>query len=61
MDVTPGDRAEGCGGLMEPVGVATQAGAHILTHRCTLCGFSRRQTANTEDNFDKIVALSARA
>ncbi len=61
VDVTPGDRAEGCGGLMEPVGVETKAGVHTLTHRCTPCGFSRRQTASTEDNFDKIVALSARA
>ena len=58
VDVHPGDRAETCGGMMEPFGVATKADAQILMHRCTLCGFSRRQTANTRDNFAAILSVS---
>ena len=57
LDIHPGDRAEKCGGMMEPVSVETKGGAHTLTHRCTLCGFSRRQTASPDDNFEKIMAM----
>lgn len=59
VDMNPGDRAEPCKGLMEPTSVETKAGTHTLTHRCTLCGFSRRQTANSADNLETITELSA--
>lgn len=58
VDINPGDRAEECGGLMEPVSVETKNGAHMLTHCCALCGFSRRQTAHPDDNLEKIIKLS---
>lgn len=58
VDVEPGDRAEKCGGLMEPVGVETERGEHKLTHRCTRCGFTRRQSAAHGDNFDALLCVS---
>ncbi len=59
VDVNPGDRAEPCGGPMKPVGVETKGSEHTLTHRCILCGFSRRQTANKNDNYEEIIKLSS--
>jgi len=57
VDIEPGDRAEKCGGLMEPIGVETKSGEHILTHRCAICGATRRQTASRDDAFEKIIVL----
>ena len=39
VDVTPGDRAGDCGGLMEPVAVWVRAGGEwAIIHRCKKCG-----------------------
>lgn len=39
VDITPGDRAAGCGGIMEPVAVwVRKNGEWALIHRCHRCG-----------------------
>jgi hypothetical protein len=39
VDVTPGDRASGCGGLMAPVGLRYKPGkGYQVVHRCERCG-----------------------
>jgi hypothetical protein len=46
VDVVPGDRAEGCGGLMAPVALERVAADEvILRHRCVVCGEQRRVRA----------------
>lgn len=65
VDVFPGDRAAGCGGLLEPVGVEhTGKKGWIVLHRCRACGAERRNKAALDDprdpdDFDLIVRLSA--
>jgi len=67
VDRAPGDRAERCGGLMEPVGVErTGKKGWIIVHRCTSCGEVRRNKAATDDpdepdSWDAIVRLANRA
>ena len=34
VDINPGDRAESCGGLMEPVSVVSRQGHYLLTQKC---------------------------
>ncbi len=58
VDVNPGDRAERCSGLMEPVGVEELGGAYTLVHKCTTCGFERKNKVVEGDNFDAILALA---
>lgn len=42
VDVTPGDRAEPCGGLMEPAGLRYRSGkGWQVLHRCLRCGAVR--------------------
>jgi DNA-directed RNA polymerase subunit RPC12/RpoP len=42
VDHVPGDRANGCGGLMRPVGVKlTRAKGCQVVHRCLSCGVVR--------------------
>ena len=57
-DVGPGDRAESCGGLMEPIDLELKDGKYILVHRCQKCGFIRRNKVCDGDNFEAVLALS---
>lgn len=65
VDVIPGDRAAGCGGGLEPVGVELRAGRYMLRYRCVRCGAGRVNQALLDgappDDWERIVALSARA
>ncbi|MBI2096318.1 MAG: RNHCP domain-containing protein [Candidatus Taylorbacteria bacterium] len=54
VDVNPGDRAEKCGGLMEPVGLVQKAGQFVLTHRCLICS---KESGNRAAPADKIGEL----
>lgn len=39
LDIEPGDRAAGCGGLMEPIAVwVRKNGEWAIIHRCRMCG-----------------------
>ncbi|HBB38121.1 MAG TPA: hypothetical protein DEP63_00180 [Candidatus Magasanikbacteria bacterium] len=59
VDVNPGDREATCHGLMEPVEVGTKNGEYIILHRCTTCGFEKRNRASKDDSFDAIVKISS--
>ena len=37
VDVHPGDRAAGCGGLMEPLAVVVTGSGPEVVHRCARC------------------------
>lgn len=55
VDVNPGDRRATCLGLMEPVGVEVKGGEYTIFHRCTQCGFEKKNKASKEDNFDVLL------
>lgn len=42
VDVVPGDRAAGCGGVLEPVGLAPSPKGPMIEYRCARCGAARR-------------------
>lgn len=58
VDINPGDRAATCGGPMEPVAAELKNGEWVIVHRCTLCGFERKNKTVPEDNFDAIMEIS---
>ena len=60
VDVNPGDRAERCRGLMEPVGVTLKRGDYILIHRCTECSIIKRNKAAKNDRFDVLLSLGGK-
>jgi hypothetical protein len=46
VDVVPGDRAAGCGGLMDPVGVDLGGRAEVvIRYRCRRCDYEHRNRA----------------
>ncbi len=59
VDVTPGDRAGICRGLMEPVRVEVKNREYIIIHKCVKCGLDLSNKAVKEDNFDMLVQISA--
>ena len=65
LDVSPGDRAADCGGLLEPIAVEhTGKKGWIVIHRCRDCGEERRNKAALDDpaapdDFERIVRLAA--
>lgn len=64
VDVAPGDRAESCGGVMEPIGLRQRTGkGWQVIHRCLRCGAVRpnRVAAGTvqPDDPDALARLAA--
>ena len=59
MDINPGDRQGKCLGRMEPIGVELKGGKYTLVHKCTRCGFIKRNKVSESDNFDVLVKLSS--
>ncbi len=57
VDVNPGDRAETCKGLMEPIGFGLKQSKYILIHHCTNCGIIKKNKTSEDDNFDAILKL----
>ena len=41
VDINPGDRDSGCGGMMEPAKIETKGGDYDLTHKCVKCGYEK--------------------
>jgi hypothetical protein len=50
VDIDPGDRANDCGGPLEPIG-AEHSGSKgwVVVHRCRRCGEVRRNRAALDD------------
>ena len=59
VDIDPGDRAEICGGLMEPLRVEVKNQEYTIIHKCVLCGFEKPNKAVKEENFQMLVQISA--
>jgi rubrerythrin len=55
VDINPGDRAAGCGGMMRPVGVRLEKGEFVLTHECEKCGHSKNNKASLEDSLSAVL------
>lgn len=60
VDVNPGDRAEPCGGVMEPVALEGASPSYVLVHRCAKCGAERKNKAAEEDGPEALIAVAKR-
>ncbi|MFA5001144.1 MAG: RNHCP domain-containing protein [Candidatus Paceibacterota bacterium] len=55
VDINPGDRAESCGGLMEPIGMALEKGKYVITQKCLACGRIWRNEASANDEIGQFL------
>ena len=58
VDINPGDRADGCLGMMCPVKIDFEKGKYYINHKCAKCGLHRRKIIEKSDNFDAAVEIS---
>ena len=50
VDITPGDRAATCAGLMRPLSYAQANGEYTLVHRCEVCEYEKRNRVVADDD-----------
>lgn len=58
LDINPGDRANECRGLMEPIGVEKFKDTFKIIYKCRKCGEMHRNIVLRDDNMDEIINLS---
>ncbi|PCI29110.1 hypothetical protein COB52_02855 [Candidatus Kaiserbacteria bacterium] len=58
VDIDPGDRLEGCHGLMSPIQVLAEGDSYILVHKCVKCGFTKRNKMSVTDNIEAAVEIA---
>lgn len=57
VDVSPGDRAAECRGMMDPIRVETDGGGYAIIHRCQRCGVEKKNRVAAEDEVSAITAI----
>ncbi len=58
VDITPGDRANPCRGLLVPTGIEyNSAKGYVIVHKCTKCGAICRNKSANDDNYDLILKI----
>ncbi|MBN2094102.1 MAG: RNHCP domain-containing protein [Candidatus Zambryskibacteria bacterium] len=57
VDIFPGDRAEDCGGLMEPIGAEEGGGEWRVIQKCQKCGEIHKNKLSEDDCFDCLVEI----
>jgi len=50
VDIYPGDRANGCFGLMKPITLIKKGEEFIITHQCLRCGEEKNNKTNPVDD-----------
>lgn len=58
VDINPGDRQSGCGGMMEPTEIDQKKGEYVILHKCTKCGHEKRNKTVEKDDFDAILKVA---
>ncbi|MEM3227863.1 MAG: RNHCP domain-containing protein [Candidatus Micrarchaeaceae archaeon] len=60
VDINPGDRASGCGGMMKPIGAEYIHGQYKIHFKCQKCGEEKAVKALPEDNKELLIELTIR-
>ena len=61
LDHEPGDRAAGCGGVMEPIAVWVRRGGEwAIIHRCRICGALSSNRIAADDNPMRLMSIAMR-
>jgi len=58
VDIQPGDRAEACQGMMEPVNVVRKGDGYRILFRCTRCDVERWNKSTPEDDFEVLLRIA---
>lgn len=59
VDISPGDRINPCGGLLEPVDIEMKNGGYRIRYLCALCNKKVVNVVAPDDDREKIITLTA--
>lgn len=59
LDNNPGDRQNGCKGVLRPFGIVRSGKGIQIAYKCEKCGEFKKNIAADDDNYDLIVKLSS--
>lgn len=60
VDINPGDRANACKGLLEPVGIEKFKNTYKVIYKCKKCNQTHKNIIANDDNLDLIIELSVK-
>jgi Zn finger protein HypA/HybF involved in hydrogenase expression len=61
LDINPGDRAEDCHGILEPIGIDINSKkGYMILFRCKKCGETRKNKVAKDDDMNLIIELTAK-
>ena len=61
VDINPGDRAEECHGMLEPIGIENSPKkGYVIVYKCKKCGAIRKNRVAEDDDMEEIIKLSAK-
>jgi hypothetical protein len=61
VDISPGDRASNCGGMMEPIRLEGSSPNYTIIHQCVVCKEERRVRTGEHDSLEALLALAGRS
>lgn len=60
VDINPGDRSNGCKGMLEPIGIEKFKNTYKIIYRCKKCHIIHKNIIAKDDNPELIINLSTR-
>lgn len=58
LDIMPGDRANTCKGLLEPISIEKYKNTYKIIYKCQSCHQIHKNIMADDDNYDLIIKLS---
>lgn len=60
LDINPGDRANECKGMLEPIGIEKFKNTYKIIYKCKKCNQLHKNIVANDDNMDLIIELSVK-
>lgn len=61
VDIEPGDRAESCAGMMEPIALEGSSPTYDIVHKCVRCKTLRRNKTAPADDPAPLLSVARKA
>ena len=59
VDIVPGDRANACKGILEPIGIENNSKkGYVIVFKCKKCNAITRNKSANDDDFDKMLEIA---
>jgi hypothetical protein len=60
VDVSPGDRLNNCGGIMEPLYISYTNKNKYILHKCRKCSFEKKNIVQINDSVDQMIKIQSK-